>query len=114
MPIPEWKTGDTTQDMTGTVTDANGPVNIFTAASIRFIAKSTTGSFPVIAGAAVKIDDGTSPLRGKWRYVWGATDLANAAEYESELEVTWTTGKVETFPNNKARNPHFLVSDDLD
>lgn len=108
----EYKTGDTTPDITGTVTDASGPVNIFSATSIRFIAKN--GSNPVIAGVAVKIDDGTVPLRGKWKYVWGATDLSISGTWEVEIEVTWSAGKIETFPNAKGRNPSFTVTDDLD
>jgi hypothetical protein len=112
MAIPEYKTGDTSPDITGTVSDANGPVNIFGATSIRFIAKAASGS--PIAGTAVKIDDGTVPLRGKWKYVWGASDLAVAGSYEVEIEVTWSAGKIETFPNAKGRNPTFVVTDDLD
>ena len=114
MAIPEYKTGDTSPDITGTVTDALGAVNIFTALSIRFIATNKTTPGTPIAGAAVKVDDGTAPLRGKWKYVWGASDLTVAGTYETEIEVTWTTGKIETFPNNKSRNPTFVVTDDLD
>ena len=112
MAIPEYKTGDTAPDIAGTVTDANGPVNISTATSLRFIAKS--GSNPVIAGAATKVDDGTTPLRGKWKYTWGASDLSIAGTWEVEIEVTWTSGKIETFPNSKTRNPTFIVTEDLD
>lgn len=107
----EYKTGDTTPDLTGTVTDANGPVNIFTATSLRFISKNGINT---VTGAAVKIDDGTVPLRGKWKYVWAPTDLSIAGDWEVEIEVTWSAGKIETFPNSKTRNPHYTVTDDLD
>jgi hypothetical protein len=111
MAVPEYKTGDTFPAISGTISDANGPVNIFAASSIRFIAK--TGS-TVIAGAATKIDDNTVPLRGKWSYSWGPSDLLAAGTYTCELEVTWSTGVIETFPSKDTNNPTFTVSADLD
>jgi hypothetical protein len=111
MPNPEYKTGDTWPPITGIVSDANGPVNINTATGVRFIAKSGTTT---IAGAATNLDDGTVPNRGKFKYTWGSSDLSQAGDYESEVEVTWQVGRVETFSSDKARNPTFHVTDDLD
>jgi hypothetical protein len=110
---PEFKTGDTAPVITGTVTDANGPVNIFSYTSLRFIAVSPSRVLP-ITGAAVKIDDGTVPLRGKWSYQFGPTDLDTAGDSEVEIEGTRADSKIQTFPNAKSRNPHFTVSADLD
>lgn len=110
---PEFKTGDTAPVITGTVTDANGPVNISSYVSLRFIAVSPARVNP-ITGAAVKIDDGTVPLRGKWSYQFGTTDLDTAGDYTVEIEGTRADSKIQTFPNNKARNPTFTVTADLD
>lgn len=110
----EYKTGDTFPDLSGTVQDASGSaVNISTATSIRLVAKRQSGS-EVIAGVAVKDDIGDTPTRGKWHYVLQTSDLSVAGTWEVEIEVTWTTGKIETFPDNAGRNPTFLVTADLD
>lgn len=110
----EYKTGDTFPPIKGTVLDANNAaVNVFTATSLRFIAKRVGGN-EVITGAATKIDDGTLGLRGRWQYTWGSSDLSVAGDYETEIEVTWSVGNIETFPDNKTRNPVFNVSADLD
>lgn len=109
----EFKTGDTSPDITGTVTDANGPVNISTATALKFIAVSGA---KVITGAAVNLDIGDVPTRGKWRYVFTATDLNTVGDFEAEIEVTFPGGpptKITTFPNAKSRNPRFTVTADL-
>lgn len=110
---PEFKTGDTAPVITGTVTDANGPVNISSYASLRFIAVSPARLTP-ITGTATKIDDGTVPLRGKWSYAFGTTDIDTVGTYEVEIEGVRGDGKIQTFPNAKTRNPTFTVSADLD
>lgn len=110
----EYKTGDTWPPIKGTVTDANdAAVNIFTATSIRFIAKKV-GAADTVTGAAVKLDDGTLGLRGRWQYTWAPSDLSVAGSWEVEIEVTWTAGQIETFPDNASRNPQYVVTADLD
>lgn len=110
---PEFKTGDTAPVITGTVTDANGPVNISSYASLRFIAVSPARVNP-ITGAAVKLDDGSPGLRGRWSYQFGVTDLDTAGDYQVEIEGTRSDSKIQTFPNNKTRNPTFTITADLD
>lgn len=113
MAVPKFKTGDTWTPISGTVVDASGnPVNISSATSLRFVAKLQSGA-AVIRGTATKLDVDVS-TRGTWSYTWVASDLSIPGTYESELEVTWPTGKVETFPADKSDNPTFVVSADLD
>lgn len=110
----EYKTGDTWPPIKGTVTDADeAAVNIFTATSVRFIAKKVGGT-EVVTGVATKLDDGTVPLRGRWQYTWASNDLSVAGDYEVEIEVTWSAGQIETFPDAASRNPKYNVSTDLD
>jgi hypothetical protein len=108
MAIPEWKTGDTTPDIGGQLTDNDGPVDISGATSVKFIA---------VCDARVDPIEGTCDVpagaSGLWSYTWGASDLDTAGTYFCEIEVTWTVGKIQTFPNNKERNPSFVVTEDL-
>lgn len=110
MAVPEYKTGDNYPSIAGTVADANGPVNISTAVSLKFVAKSGATT---ITGVAVKDDVGDVPTRGTWHYVWITTDLAVAGTYQVEIEVTWPSSKVETFPSLGTANPTFIVSQDM-
>jgi hypothetical protein len=114
---PEYKTGDTFPPISGVARDESGnPVDIHLAESARFVAKGKGPTPATISGAVTIVDDGTVPLRGKYTYNWAPTDLSVADTYEAELEVTWTTVplKIQTFPSNKANNPTFIVTADLD
>lgn len=110
MAIPEWKTNDNYPSISGVISDASGALNIFTAVSLKFLAKSGSTT---ITGVAVNDDDGTTPNRGKWHYTWGGTDLAVAGTYQVEIEVTWPSSKVETFPSSSTNNPTFSVTADI-
>lgn len=109
MAVPEWKTGDTTPDIAGQVTDDGGAVDISGASSVRFIAVCPDREDPI--EGVCNVPAGAS---GIWSYTWASDDLDTAGTYEVEIEITWTTGKIQTFPNNKTRNPTFLVTEDLD
>ena len=39
---------------------------------------------------------------GSVKYVWTATDTATAGSFQAELEVTYTNGAIETFPNDQS------------
>lgn len=110
----EYKTGDTFPLLRGTVKDSAGSaVNIFSATSIRMVAKRVGGA-ELVTGTTTKLDDNTVPLRGRWEYDFAPADLAVAGSYEVEVEVTWSAGNIETFPDNSSRNPTFTVTEDLD
>lgn len=109
----EYKTGDTFPDLSGTIQDSLGnAVNVSAAISMRLLA-TRQGGAETFTGVAVKDDIGDVPTRGRWHYVLQPTNLSVAGTYEIEIEVTWSTGKIETFPDNKGRNPTFLVTPDL-
>jgi hypothetical protein len=117
MAVPEYRQGDTWPPITGTVLDGNGsPVDIHTALSIRFVslpagASPGTGS---ITGTTVNLDDGTLPNRGRWSYTWATHDLDVIGTYEVMIEVTWSAGKIESFPSSKLRAGTYLVTADND
>lgn len=54
-------------------------------------------------GTAVKINRGSAAITnaagGEVTYNWGTADTNTVGAYESEVEITWNDGKVETFPN---------------
>ena len=114
MATPQWKTGDNHPPISGVVKDAAGaPVNISTAVSVRFVSRLKTAPNTVITGAAINDDIGDVPTRGKWHYVWSAA-LVDAGEYETEIEITWPSSKIETYPSDKEENPTYVVDADLD
>ena len=115
MAVPEYRSGDTWPAITGTVLDgASAAVNISTAISIKFVGWLQPAGATVIgtSGTVTNLDDGTVGNRGKWSYLWGPTDLAVVGTYEVEIEVTWTTGKVESFPSSKSRASTYIVTGD--
>jgi hypothetical protein len=113
--VPKYKTGDTWPPLTGTVSDDNGPVNIFVAQSVRIIMKTGTTS---VTGPVTVVDDGTLPLRGKWSYKPALNDFSVVGDPQVEIEVTWnatsTPPEIETYPNDAALNPTIHVTADLD
>lgn len=123
----EWKTGDTWPPI-AMVAQKNGePRDISTADEIRMIAsmsgtvvfEGTMGGGLVHFGTVdengdVVAGDGTD---GGVYYLLQENDLDVAMTPEIELEVTLddasTPPKIETYPNNKNRNPKITVTDDL-
>ena len=55
------------------------------------------------AGTALKVNRGscsiTSAAAGEVTYQWGTLDTNTVGTYDAEIEVVWSDGKAETFPN---------------
>jgi hypothetical protein len=78
--------------------ETEAPVNLTTAGGTAFF------NMRAKAGGAVKISRGTALVTnaaaGEVTYSWLPADTDTAGEYEAELEVSWPSSKVETFPNS--------------
>lgn len=72
-------------------------VNLTTATSAVFNMRTQ-------AGTALQINRGSAAITnaagGEVTYSWGTADTNTVGTFDAELEVTWSDGKAETFPNN--------------
>ncbi len=90
------KQNDTAPEFVGTLRDGNGvPVDL-SGATARFLMRD---GFPPrelkIDQPAVIID---AP-NGQVQYNWAAADTDTAGVFHAEVEITFGTGEVETFPS---------------
>ncbi len=98
------KTEDTTPNIEITLQDGDGPVNIQTAQSVKLILKSLTHT---VEGDCTKIDEG---LTGKVQYDWEVGDTSFAGDYDMEVKVTWSPGRIQSFPSTGAKKVNFEQS----
>jgi acetylornithine deacetylase/succinyl-diaminopimelate desuccinylase-like protein len=104
MPAPErhfLTVGDTSRPLETTLKDSDGPVTIPASATLQFRMRHI-GAQPgdtKVAAAAVRIDDGSEPLRGKVRYSFVDADVDEVGHFVAKIRVTYVDGKRETYPN---------------
>jgi hypothetical protein len=111
------KRGDLYPAITGTVSDADGPVPLGGASSVTLLLSTTQGGtitlltcpVDVVAPAAVRDD----PDCGKWSYAWQAGDTVKVGTYKAEVEVLWPGSEPQTFPNDDDANETFTIDPDL-
>lgn len=85
--------------------DEATPVNLAGASAATLLLGKPDGS---VLSAAMTIESGSS---GWVSYQWGSTDLAQIGEHRIQVQITWLTGKVQTFPAYK--HAKLVVSRDL-
>lgn len=93
-----FKRNDTGPPIVITCLDGDVPMNLTGAVSARFLMGtiSATGvNFTKVAGACTFNSDRST---GKVTYDWADNDLNTAGEYKAEVEVTWASGDIQTFP----------------
>jgi len=75
-------------------------MNLTNATSAKFL----MGTIDAAGVSAVKVNQPMSfdadRSTGKVSYAWAPTDLDTAATYKAEVQVTWNTGKKQTFPSD--------------
>lgn len=91
------KKGDTSNSLRCVLRDVNGVAVNLTGATVKFSMQSWPAANLIINKVAATV---VNPLTGDVRYDWAALDVSTPGLYRSEIEVTYPTGKIETFPNN--------------
>ena len=110
MPDRTMKRHDTADPITGTASDADGPVDLTQFDTVTFMAKIVDGP-TIFEGEASYVTDGTD---GKWKYEQVDADVSVANTYKCELECVRLDGKKVHFPSTEAANPELLIEPDLD
>lgn len=95
-PIFYIKQGDSTPALEVILRDEDGvPVNL-TGATVEFHMETLAGAIVINRAASV-----TDPTLGRVSVIWQAGDTANEGTYNAEFEVTFNSGAVQTFPNDR-------------
>lgn len=82
--------GDTSPNLSGTLTSGSVPANI-TGAALAVHVKRPDGTVLNLTGTIV------DPLAGSWSVAWGASDLSVKGSHDVEVQVTYSNGKIQTF-----------------
>ncbi len=86
---------DTSPAWTPTLKDVDDVVIPLTGATVQFIMKTEAGVTKVDAPAT--LDDAAN---GVVRYTWLPADTDTAGLFNASWQVTYSDGKIETFPNH--------------
>lgn len=92
------KRGDTLDAFDATLKGADDVAVDLTGATARFTMTNVATGVNKVTGAAMTLVDAAG---GKVRYEWQAADTDTAGDYYGEVEVTFASGKVATFPNSR-------------
>lgn len=94
------KQGDTAPAFSGVVVDDLGAAVNIAGAELRLTLAPVNGGAPVVEGVTVTNAQDAGGATGAWSYAWLAGDTATPGYFRAELEVTFDSGAVETFPND--------------
>lgn len=93
-----YKRNDTGPPVSIVCLDGDSPIDLTNATSARFLMGQVNAagvSTIKVQGTAAIATDKTT---GTVTYNWVVGDLDTVGTYSAEVEITWTTGKKQTFP----------------
>jgi hypothetical protein len=98
MPEPDFflTQNDTSSAIARTLEDENGVAIDLTGATVKFLLRPINGTTNKINAAATIV--GAATL-GNVSYAWTGTDTSTAGLFVGQWQVTYSNGKVQTFPN---------------
>lgn len=91
------KQNDTSPSLRATLTGSDGSAINLNNATVGFKMGPISGGALTVSAAADIFD----PSEGVIEYLWTEEDTSEAGDYRAEIEVTYSDGKVETFPNSE-------------
>jgi len=101
------KQNDTSPSIQTQFLDGDGlPVDITGNLGVSFHMRDAAGTVKIDTAATV-----VTAASGIVRYDWLAADTDTAGTFQAEFEVTYSDGKVETFPN--ASYIEVVITDDI-
>ena len=105
MPEPDFliKSGDTASAVYATLENSGGTAVDIQGASVTFKMRPIGGGTLTVAAAATNAQVGAGTVdgsRGDVIYGWAAGNTGTAGLYLAEWEVTFSSGTVQTFPND--------------
>jgi len=90
------KQNDTSPSMLATLKNADGNAVDISGGTVRFHLRQVGADSALVDSAAVIVDG----VGGIVRYDWLASDTVSVGSYQAEFEVTYSSGAIETFPND--------------
>ena len=98
--------------MSGTIKDPDDKAQDIQSATLRFHMK--TSDLTTVVDAAANNDqvgDGSDGTKGDWSYNPVAADTDESGKFFGEVEITFASGVITTYPNN--RHFQITITDDL-
>lgn len=90
------KQNDTSPSIRATLKGSDGSaINLNNATAVFKMSPMAGGNLTVDASADI-----FDPSEGVIEYLWTADDTSESGSYRAEIEVTYSDGKVESFPNS--------------
>ena len=110
------KRGDTKPALAVQLTDTVGavttPIDLTAATTVKLIMRNQSappGSSPAVNSACSFVDR----AQGRISYQWGPANTSSAGLFNTEFQITWNDGGIETVPNDAipANNglPYYVI-----